>query len=153
MTDYLTPKPRTRTGYTLAVAVTGVLLVVSTLLPWAGVEARSDLIGGGLTDDMRGIDGSYGIYTLVAGLAVVAFGVAGLMGRRWLAALAVLPAALAVLVLVMFLSDSTGGASLDFGRLLSIEPVIRFGWYAALTCALAATLTSLLTLLRRRTPS
>lgn len=149
MTDSLAPKSRTRTGYVLAVAATGVLLVISTLLPWAGVEARSDIIGGGLSDDMRGIDGSYGIYTLVAGLAVVAFGVAGLMGRRRLAALAVLPAALAVLVLVMFLSDSTGGASLDFGRLLSIEPVIRFGWYAALASALAATLTSLLTLRRR----
>ncbi|NUR89750.1 MAG: hypothetical protein HOY71_37200, partial [Nonomuraea sp.] len=67
---------RTRRGFALAVAITGALLAVCAVLPWAGVEARSDLIGTGISNDVRGIDASYGVYTMVAGLAALAFGLA-----------------------------------------------------------------------------
>ena len=149
MSDYTTPKPRTRRGFAFGVVVAGALLMVCAVLPWAGVEARSEFIGSGISNDMRGVDQSYGIYTMVAGLAALAFGAAGLVNRRWLASLAAIPGALAVLVLVMFLSNSSGSASLEFGRLLSVEPVIRFGWYAALASSVAVILTALLSLIRR----
>jgi hypothetical protein len=151
--DYLqTAKPVRRRGYAMAVTLAGALLVFCAILPWAGVEARSDLLGGAVSNDLRGIDDRFGVYTLIAGVAALAFGVTGLLTRPKVAALGVIPGALAALVLVMFVSDSSGmgdRVSVELGNLLSIEPVLRFGWYAALGSAIAVILASVLTLLRR----
>ncbi|WP_176992956.1 hypothetical protein [Nonomuraea jiangxiensis] len=155
MADYLQSapaRPRARRGYALAVAVAGALLVCCAVLPWAGIEARSELLGGGVADDVRGIDDTLGVYTLVAGLAALACGLAGALGRPRIAALAAVPGALAVPALVMFVSGGSGlrdRVSIQLGDLLSIEPVIRLGWFAALASALAVVVLSLLTLFRR----
>ncbi|WP_113702437.1 hypothetical protein [Nonomuraea lactucae] len=155
MADSPSPGPAergTRRGYALAVAVAGASLVVSAILPWAGVEARSDLLGGGVSSGIRGVDAGLGVYTLVAGLAALALGVAGGLGRPWIAALAVVPGGLATALLVMFVADPRGLAdrvSLDLGRVLSVEPVIRYGWFAALAASLAVVLFAVLTVLRR----
>lgn len=141
-----------RRGYALAVAAAGALLVVCAVLPWAGIEARSDLLGGGLSHDVRGVDDGLGVSTLIAGLAALVLGVAGLVGRPWIAALAVVPGGLAAVLLVRFAADPRGvgeRVSLDLGRILSVEPVIRYGWFAALAGALAVVLFAVLTLLRR----
>jgi hypothetical protein len=153
--DYLKPtsaKPATRRGYALAVVIAAALLVFCAILPWAGLEARSDLIGVGASDNLRGIDDDFGVYTLVAGLAALALGIAGLLGRPKIAALAVVPGALATVVLVLFVTDASGirdRVSIDLGTLLSVEPVIRFGWFAALACSIAVVVLSVLTLIRR----
>lgn len=143
-----------RRGTALAVAVAAALLVCAAIMPWAGIEARSDLIGGGVSHDVRGIDVSTGVYTLIAGLAALGLGVAGVLGGRpRIASLAVIPGALATLLLVMFVSNpGTIGdrLSIDLGNLLSIEPVIRFGWFAALACSVAIVVLSVLALTRRR---
>ncbi|MEU5860490.1 MULTISPECIES: hypothetical protein [unclassified Nonomuraea] len=155
MADDLKPARTTsaRRGAALAVAVAAALLVLTAIMPWAGIEARSDLLGGGVSDDVRGIDVSTGLYTLLAGLAALALGVTGLLGGRpRVAALAVIPGALATLLLVMFVADPGrigDRLSIDLGRLLSVEPVIRFGWFAALACSLAIVVLSVLTLVRR----
>ncbi|NUS07188.1 MAG: hypothetical protein HOV97_32045 [Nonomuraea sp.] len=156
MADDLKPAAATsaRRGTALAVAVVAALLVCAAIMPWAGIEARSDLIGGGVSNDVRGIDVDKGVYTLIAGLAALGLGVAGLLGGRpKIAALAVIPGALATLLLVMFVSDPRNlgdRLSIDLGNLLSIEPVIRFGWFAALACSIAIVILSMLTLIRRR---
>ncbi|MET7460497.1 hypothetical protein [Nonomuraea sp. NPDC005501] len=156
MADHLQQGPagRGRRGYALAVSVAAALLVLCAVLPWAGIEARSDVIGGGLTSDVRGIDAAVGVYTLLAGLAALALGVAGLLGGRpWVAALAALPGAFATVLLVMFVADPGGVAdrvSLDLGGLLSVSPVIRYGWFAALASSLALILFAVLTVFRRR---
>src|SRR4029079_9389045 len=77
--DDFQPAPATRRGYALGVVVGGAVLVGCAVLPWAGLEVRSDLIGGGLADDIRGIDDRFGVYTLVAGL--IALGCGGAGGR------------------------------------------------------------------------
>ncbi|WP_336204744.1 hypothetical protein [Nonomuraea sp. LPB2021202275-12-8] len=153
MADYLSPVRPKRRGYALAVVLAGAMLVFCAILPWAGVEARSELIGGGVSNDIRGIDDVFGVYTLVSGLAALGCGVAGLLTRPRVAALAVLPGAVAALVLVLFVTDSAGirdRISIDLGRLLSIEPVIRYGWFAALTSAVAVVVLAVLALVRRR---
>jgi hypothetical protein len=149
------PKPQARRGYAFAVALAGALLVVCAVLPWTGVEARIDLIGRGVSNDVRGIDDSLGVYTLLAGLAALALGIAGLVTRPRVAALAVLPGVLATVVLVRFVADPPGlgdRVSVDLG-FVSIVPGIRVGWFAALACALAIVTLSVLVLLRRRTQS
>ncbi|MBF8192273.1 hypothetical protein ITP53_42650 [Nonomuraea sp. K274] len=155
MADYLKPtpaRPRTRRGYALGVTLAGALLVFCAILPWAGLEARSSLVGFGVADDLRGIDDAFGIYTLVAGLAALACGLAGVLGRTWLAALAVVPGGVALAALVVFMT-SRGGVrdriSVDLGKVLSIEPVIRLGWFAALACSIAIVVLALLALFRR----
>ncbi|TMR99060.1 hypothetical protein [Nonomuraea basaltis] len=145
-------KPATRRRYALAVTVAGALLVLCAILPWAGLEARSALIGGGVASDVRGIDDAFGVYTLIAGLAAVVCGLAGLLARPRLAALAVLPGAAAVSVVVMFLTSGSGlrdRISIDLGEMLSIGPVVRFGWFAALACSVAVVVLSALALFRR----
>ncbi|PZG13638.1 hypothetical protein C1J01_29300 [Nonomuraea aridisoli] len=147
--------PRTGRGYPLAVTVAGALLMCCAVLPWAGLQATSSLIGGSVTGDVRGVDDVYGVYTLVTGLAAVACGVAGLRGHPRLAALAVVPGGVAVLLLVLFVSQGSGlrdRVSIHLGDLLSIEPVIRFGWFAALASATAVVVLALLTLFHRRRP-
>lgn len=156
MADYISPssaKSKARRGYAFAIAVAGALLVVCAILPWAGTEARSDLLGGGLIDDVRGIDDQFGVYTLIAGLVSLGLGVTGLLSRPMAAVLAVVPGLVATVVLVMFVADPRGisdRVSIDLGRFLSIEPVIRYGWFAALACALAVVALSLASLTRRR---
>jgi hypothetical protein len=148
--DHLTPAGR---GYAFAVVLAGALLMFCAVLPWAGVEARIELIGGGVSRDLRGVDDPYGLYTLVAGLAALACGVAGLLGRPRIAALAALPGAVAAFVLVLFVTDSSGirdRVSIDLGRFLSIEPAIRYGWFAALAVSLAVILLAILALVRRQ---
>ncbi|NJP89915.1 hypothetical protein HCN51_10730 [Nonomuraea sp. FMUSA5-5] len=158
MADDLMPtpaRPRLHRGYPLAVAAAGALLVFCAVLPWAGLQATSSLIAGGVASDVRGIDDPFGVYTLMAGLAALGCGLAGLLSPRpRLAALAVVPGGVAVVVLLKFVIGGGGDLrdriSFDLGGLLSIEPVIRFGWFAALGCALAVVALSLLALLRRR---
>lgn len=146
------PRPVTRRGYALAVAVAGALLVFCAVLPWAGLEVRSGLIGGGLASDVRGIDDPYGVWALVAGLAALGCGVAGLLSRPGITALAALPGGAAVVVLVLFMTDGSGlrdRLSVDLGEVLSIGPAVRFGWFAALACSLAVVVLSVLALVRR----
>ncbi|MEU7740460.1 hypothetical protein [Nonomuraea sp. NPDC049158] len=156
MADSLSPspaKPKARRGYAFVIAVAGALLVFCAFLPWTGIEARIGAIGG-VSNDIRGIDDSLGVYALIAGLATLALGVAGLFGRPRVAALAVIPGALATIVLVRFVVDPPGvgnGVSVDLG-FLSIEPGIRYGWFAALACALAAVALAVLSLRRSRQP-
>lgn len=145
---------RIRRGYPLAVAAAGALLVYCAVLPWAAVQATSSLIAAGVASDIRGIDAPSGVYTLMAGLVALGCGLAGLLSSRpRLAALAVVPGGVAVVVLVRFVIAGSGSLrdriSFDFGGLLSIEPVLRFGWFAALGCALAIVLLSVLVLFRR----
>ncbi|WP_188196486.1 hypothetical protein [Nonomuraea sp. SYSU D8015] len=154
MADDLQPAPatpRTRRRYPLAVSVAGALLVCCTILPWAGVDAKIGLLGSGVTTDVRGVDDTFGIYTLLAGLAAVACGLAGLLSHPRLAALAVVPGAVAVPAVLMFVTRGGGAqdrVSIDLG-VLSVEQAIRFGWFAALACSLAVAVLGLLTLLRR----
>lgn len=157
--DFLPPQPsgkqerKPRTGYALAVVAAGALLVFCAILPWAGIEARSDLIGSGITKDMRGVDDSSGVYTLLAGLAAAAFGVTGLLTRRPWTALAILPGAAAATLLVMFVAgprDAGDRVSVDIGGVLSIEPVLRYGWFTALASALAVIAFAALSLIPRR---
>lgn len=153
--DSLMPGParrRARRGYALAVAAAGALLAVSAILPWAGIEARSDLLGAGVTQDVRGVDDSLGVFTLVAGLVALALGTAGLLARPWIAALAAVPGGLAAALLVVFVTDPGGAGdriAFDLGGVLSVAPVIRYGWFAALAAALAVVLCAVLTLTRR----
>lgn len=148
-----TPAPPTvRRGYALAVAVAGILLVFCAVLPWAGLQATSSLIGGGVASDVRGIDDTFGVYTLLAGLVTLGCGLAGALSRPRVAALAVVPGGVAVLVLVLFLTEGSGlqdRLSIDLGALLSIEPVLRFGWFGALASALAIVVLSILALVGR----
>ncbi|MEV4173473.1 MULTISPECIES: hypothetical protein [unclassified Nonomuraea] len=155
MADDLKPtpaRPRVRRGYPLAVMAAGALLVFCAVLPWAGLQATSSLIGGGVASDVRGIDDTFGVYTLLAGLVALGCGLVGTLAHPRLAALAVVPGGVALLVLVLFVTDGSGlqdRISIDLGELLSIEPVIRFGWFGALGCAVAVVLLSLLALFRR----
>ncbi|MDA0636300.1 hypothetical protein OUY22_23000 [Nonomuraea sp. MCN248] len=154
MAEDLSPPP-TRAGsrgYAAGIALAGAALVLCAVLPWSGVQASSSVIGGTISSDTRGIDDVLGVYALLAGLAALGCGLAGLMARPRLAALAAVPGGLAMLVLVMFVSDPRGPAdrvSLDLGELLSVEPVIRYGWYAALAAAFAVVLMAVLALVRR----
>jgi hypothetical protein len=153
--DYLKPtpaRPTTRRGYALAVVVAGALLTFCAILPWAGLEARSELIGSGVASTIRGIDDTLGVYTLIAGLVALACGLSGVLAHPRLASLAVVPGAVAVLVLVMFVTGGNGlqdRISIDLGSLLSVEPVIRFGWFAALASSLAVVALAVVALFRR----
>ncbi|SEF69278.1 hypothetical protein SAMN05444920_101391 [Nonomuraea solani] len=153
--DHLKPTPappRTRRGYALAVAIAGALLVFCAVLPWAGLQATSSIIGGGVTSDVRGVDDPFGVYTLVAGLVALGCGLAGALSRPRVAALAIVPGGVAMLVLVRFLTEGSGlrdRLSIDLGDLLSIEPVLRFGWFGALASALTVVVLSILALVRR----
>ncbi|MFC4112952.1 hypothetical protein [Nonomuraea zeae] len=155
MADYLQPAParsRARRGYAIAVGAAGALLTVCAILPWAALEARSSLLGGAIAGSVRGVDDSFGVYTLIAGLAALACGLAGALAHPRLAALAVVPGAAAVLVVVLFVIEGSGikdRFSIDLGDLLSVEPVIRFGWFAALASAVAVVVLSVLALVRR----
>ncbi|MEV0995687.1 hypothetical protein [Nonomuraea sp. NPDC050202] len=156
MADDLMPTParrRVRRGYPLAVAAAGALLVFCAVLPWSGWQATSSLIDAGVASDLRGIDHTSGIYTLLAGLVALGCGLAGLLSSHpRLAALAVLPGGSAV-VLVLRYPPGGGGLrdlfAFELGDVLSIAPVFRFGWFAALGCALALVVLSVLALLRR----
>ncbi|MFI7707030.1 hypothetical protein [Nonomuraea sp. NPDC049480] len=146
-------QPRTRRGYApaLSVTVTGALLVVCAVLPWAGTEAKIGLFGSGVTTDVRGIDDAFGVYALVAGLVAVACGLAGLLAHPRLAALAVVPGAVAVPAVVMFMTQGGGvqdRISIDLG-VLSVAQVIRLGWFAALACSLGVIVLGALALFRR----
>ncbi|MEV4895432.1 hypothetical protein AB0K48_39265 [Nonomuraea sp. NPDC055795] len=160
MGDYLSsrvsgrPERKARRGYALAVVAAGALLVVCAILPWAGLSARSDLIGAGVVRTVRGIDDGFGVYTLIAGLVAGAFGLAGLMtGRRPWAGLAAIPGGVAAAVLVLFVAgprDAGDRTSVDLGEFLTIEPVLQYGWFAALGSALAVVVFAVLSLLPRR---
>ncbi|MEU4572852.1 hypothetical protein ACBI99_26265 [Nonomuraea sp. ATR24] len=150
MADHLTPSPAGRL-HAFAVMLAGGLLIFCVVLPWAGTQATSDLVGAGLSRDVRGIDDASGVWTLLAGLAAAGCGLAGLIGRPRVAALAALPGALAAVVLVLFVTGSAGlpdRVSIDLG-FLSIEPVIRYGWFAALGASLAVVVLAVLALFRR----
>ncbi|MEV4802202.1 hypothetical protein AB0K18_19480 [Nonomuraea sp. NPDC049421] len=155
MAEDLKPAPtrsRLGRGPAFAVLVAGALLACCAVLPWAGLQATSSLFGAGVASDVRGIDDPLGVYTLLAGLTAVGCGVAGLLARPRLAALAIVPGSVAVFVLVTFVMGDGGlrdRVSIHLGDLLSIEPVIRSGWFAALACAVAVVLLSVLTLVRR----
>ncbi|MET9337472.1 MULTISPECIES: hypothetical protein [unclassified Nonomuraea] len=139
-------------GVAAAVVLAGLLLALSALLPWAGIDARLDVLGAGISQEMRGVDDPFGVYTLVAGLAAAAFGLAGLLRGRLLTALAALPGTAAAVLLVVYVADPRGigdRVSVDLG-VLSIEPGLRPGWYAALAAALAVTALALLALPRPR---
>lgn len=146
-------RPRVRRGYPLAIAATGALLMFCAVLPWSGWQATSNLIDAGVATDMRGIDHAFGVYTLMAGLVALGCGLAGLLSSRpRLAALAVVPGGVA-LPLVLRYPPGGGGLhdlfAFELGDMISIAPVIRFGWFAALGCALAVVVLSVLALLRR----
>ncbi len=141
-------------GYPLAVTAVAALLVFCAVLPWAGVEARIGVLGAGVSGDVRGIDDGLGVYALLAGLAALACGLAGLLAHPRLAALAVLPGGLAVAATLMFQLQGGGWrdrVSVDLG-LLSVTPVIRAGWFATLACALALVVLGVLALVRRARP-
>ncbi|WP_431898229.1 hypothetical protein [Nonomuraea sp. bgisy101] len=141
-----------RRGVAVAVVLAGLLLALSALFPWAGIDARLEVLGAGVSQDVRGVDDPFGVYTLVAGLAAAALGVAGLLRGRLLTALAVLPGLVAAVLLVMYVADPRGigdRVSVDLG-VLSIEPGLRPGWFAALAAALAVTTLALLALTRPR---
>ncbi|MCK2219927.1 hypothetical protein MF672_039945 [Actinomadura sp. ATCC 31491] len=145
------PPARLARGYPLAVTAVAALLVFCAVLPWAGVEARIGLLGSGFAGEVRGIDDALGVYTLLAGLAALACGLAGLLAHPRLAALAVLPGAVATAATLLFQLQGHGlrdRVSLDLG-LLSVTPVTRGGWFATLACALALVVLGLLALLRR----
>ena len=101
-------RPRVRRGYPLAVMAAGALLVFCAVLPWAGLQATSSLIGGGVASDVRGIDDTFGVYTLLAGLVALGCGLVGTLAHPRLAALAVVPGGVALLVLVLFVTDGSG---------------------------------------------
>lgn len=139
-------------GYAAGITLAGAVLALCAVLPWSGVRAGSAIIGGAITSDTRGIDDLLGVYALLAGVAAIGCGITGMLARPRLAAVAAVPGALAMLALVMFVSSPRGPAdrvSLDVGELLSVEPVIRYGWYAALASAFAVVLLAVLTLVRR----
>ncbi|MEU7897562.1 hypothetical protein AB0B45_32485 [Nonomuraea sp. NPDC049152] len=143
-----------RRGVAVAVVLAGLLLALSALFPWAGIDARLEVLGAGVSQDVRGVDDPFGVYTLVAGLAAAALGVAGLLRGRLMTALAALPGVAAAVLLVMYVADPRGIAdrvSVDLG-VLSIEPGLRLGWFAALAAALAVTALALLALTRPHTP-
>lgn len=134
--------------YAAGVTLAGAALVVCAVLPWSGVRASSALLGA-ITSDTRGIDDMLGVYALLAGLAALGCGVAGLFARPRFAAVAAVPGALAMVVLVMFVSGPADRVSVELGGLLSIEPVIRYGWYASLASAFGVVLMAVLALVRR----
>ena len=116
----------------------GLVLTGCVFLPWARIEARIEQLGRGVSQDVRGIDSAAGLYTLVAGLAAIAFGVAGLVGRRFFAILATVPGAAALLALITFVTSRSGlgsRLSVDLG-VLRIEPILRPGWFLAAAAAL-----------------
>ncbi|MEW9547996.1 hypothetical protein [Nonomuraea sp. NPDC050783] len=149
------PQPvRAARGYPLAVTAVAALLVFCAILPWSGVEARVGLFGAGISGDVRGIDDGLGVYALLAGLAALACGLAGLLAHPRLAALAVLPGGVAVAVTLMFQLQGSGlrdRVSVHLG-VLSVTPVTRAGWFAALACALVLVILGLLALFRRARP-
>ncbi|GAA3624007.1 hypothetical protein GCM10022419_132070 [Nonomuraea rosea] len=155
MADYLQPapaRPSTRRGNAISVGVAGALLTVCAILPWAGLEARSSIIGGAVASSVRGVDDAFGVYTLIAGLVALACGLIGALAHPRLAALAVLPGAAGVLALVLFVTEGSGiqdRFTIDLGNLLSVEPVIRFGWFAALASSVAVVVLGVLALVRR----
>ncbi|WP_084965051.1 hypothetical protein [Thermoactinospora rubra] len=137
-------------GPAFAVTVAGALLVVSATLPWAGIEARSDLIGAGVSHDVRGVDDAMGLSALAAGLVAAGLGLAGLLtGRRLPAALALLPGGLAVVLPVLFLTGTRGAVSVELGGLLSVEPGLRYGWFATLASAVAVVVSAIVAISRR----
>lgn len=151
--DLSPPVTRTRgCGYAAAITLAGAALALCAVLPWSGVQASSAVIRGAISSDTRGVDDLLGVCALLAGVLALACGIAGLMVRPRLAALAALPGAAALVTLVMFVAGPRGPAdrvSLDLGGLLSVEPVIRYGWYAALASAFAVVLLAVLSLARR----
>ncbi|MEU6999298.1 hypothetical protein [Nonomuraea sp. NPDC046570] len=129
---------RGRAGYAVAVVVAGLALAFCVFLPWAGIEARIEALGRGVSHDVRGIDTTAGLYSLVAALAATALGITGLVGRRLLAALAVVPGGVSAVALVLFVTSRSGlgdRVSVDLG-LLRIEPMLRPGWFGAAAAAL-----------------
>ncbi|WP_344858672.1 hypothetical protein [Planomonospora alba] len=141
MTDLTPPAASAAPGRTAQVGVvaTGALLVVAAFLPWAGVRADIAVLGS-LSESVRGVDDWSGVLTLVAGIAAVVIGVAG--GERPFTALAALPGAVTVAVLLVFLSDPQGrgrNASFSVGDLVRVEPTVEYGWFVALAAALAVT--------------
>ncbi|MEV0585951.1 hypothetical protein [Nonomuraea sp. NPDC050310] len=131
-----------------AVALAGGLLVLSTTTPWMAVEAGVGLFRGGLSATTRGLEDPLGLYTLLAGLAAAALGVAGLLTRRrWLTALAALPGAGATALVVSYVAGRSD-VGLDLGY-ITVGSVLRPGWYGALGCALAVVLFAVLAISRR----
>ncbi|MBB5964489.1 hypothetical protein [Planomonospora venezuelensis] len=135
----------------VAVIAAGALLAVTAFLPWAGIRADIVVIGS-VSEHVRGVDDWSGVLALVSGAAATALGVAGVMRDLRLAALAALPGAVTVLVLLVFLSDPRGRAenvSIDLGGLVTVRPTIEYGWFAALAAALAVTVLGVAVLVRR----
>jgi hypothetical protein len=134
------------------VVVTGALLVFCAVLPWAGLEARSDLIDAGVTENLRGVDAAFGVYTLLSGVLAAILGLATLLTRLPLTPLAAIPGLAAGVLLVMFVANPDGrskGLTVKLGDFLTIEPVLKFGWFAALASAVATTAFALFSLLPR----
>ncbi|MFC4059464.1 hypothetical protein ACFOWE_14245 [Planomonospora corallina] len=123
----------------VGVIATGALLVVAAFLPWAGVRADVVVIGS-FSESVRGVDDWSGVLALFSGAAAVIIGIAG--RERPFTALAALPGAITVAVLLVFLSDPQGrgrSASLAIGDIVRVEPTIEYGWFVALAAALAVT--------------
>ncbi|WP_343950747.1 hypothetical protein [Nonomuraea longicatena] len=159
MAEYFPPRPaaraerKPRRGYALAVVVTGALLVFCAALPWAGLEARSDLIDAGIGKSLRGVDAACGVYTLLSGVLAVMLGLATLVTRLPLTPLAAIPGLAAGVLLVVFVTNPDGhskGLTVALGDFLTIEPALKYGWFAALAAAVATTVFALFSLLPRR---
>ncbi|GGS47793.1 hypothetical protein GCM10010156_03190 [Planobispora rosea] len=153
------PAPASAPGRALPIAVVaaGALLVVSAFLPWAGITADIVFFGS-VSERVRGVDDWSGMLALISGAAatalgaVAALGIAGAADGRRFTALATLPGAITVLVLLIFLSDPQGraeNASIDLGGLMRIQPTVEYGWFAALAAALAVTALGITALVRR----
>ncbi|MBG0828943.1 hypothetical protein HS041_14305 [Planomonospora sp. ID67723] len=158
MTDPIDPAVRSapsapESGRTLPVAVivAGALLVVTAFLPWAGIRADIVVIGS-VSERIRGVDDWPGVLAMVSGTVAAALGVMAVMNDRRFTALAALPGAITVLVLLVFLSDPQGraeSASIDIGGLVRVQPTVEYGWFAALAAALALSMLGIAALLRR----
>ncbi|MCC5580664.1 hypothetical protein IMZ11_34105 [Microtetraspora sp. AC03309] len=140
------------TMLSLAVIVTGLVLAVTAILPWAGVTAEFGLMGTEFTHAIRGIDRGSGWFVLGAGIAATLLGVVGMTRGRLFTGFAILPGAVAALALAMFLTDPQDwGDRLSFRipGLVDVHPTIQYGWFAALLASVLVAALSATALIRR----
>ncbi|WP_152990725.1 hypothetical protein [Sphaerimonospora mesophila] len=134
--------PRQRTGGlpAVGVTVTGLALAGTALLPWAGVTARTAVLGAELTRSIRGVDYGAGWFVLGAGITAMLLGMLGMRRDRLFAGFAILPGAVAAFALAMFLTDPRELADrlgLRFPGPFAVSPAIQYGWFAALLASIA----------------
>jgi len=64
-----------RTPLYLLISLTGIVMIVATFLPWAGIAGPD---GGGDVTSVSGLDaGGWGLAALITGIAIVALGILG----------------------------------------------------------------------------